>query len=123
MSNSRKRVVVVGSILLLGGAAFALDNAASASPAVGMAATDRTFMNKAAQGGMAEVELGRLAEQNAQSQDVKDFGKRMIEDHRKASRAAQATCFTGRRDSACRNEREGQRYQGAAVAITRRGLR
>lgn len=46
---------------------------------------DRNFMDKAAQGGMAEVELGQLAEQNGQSQEVKDFGKRMVTDHTKAN--------------------------------------
>ena len=42
-------------------------------------------MQKAAQGGMAEVELGQLAQQNGQSQDVKDFGKKMVDDHGKAN--------------------------------------
>ena len=42
---------------------------------------DRAFMNKAAQGGMAEVRMGQLAQQNAQSQQVKDFGSRMVTDH------------------------------------------
>jgi len=34
---------------------------------------------------MAEVEFGKLAERNAQSQEVKDFGKRMVDDHSKAN--------------------------------------
>ena len=51
----------------------------------GVPTSDRQFMDKAAQGGMAEVELGQLAQQNGQSQDVKDFGKRMVDDHSKAN--------------------------------------
>jgi len=46
---------------------------------------DKTFMHKAAKGGMMEVAMGRMAEQNAQSDDVKSFGKRMVTDHSKAN--------------------------------------
>lgn len=51
----------------------------------GVLTSDRQFMDKAAQGGMAEVELGQLAQQNGQSQAVKDFGQRMVTDHSKAN--------------------------------------
>ena len=42
-------------------------------------------MKKAAKGGMMEVAMGKLAEQNGQSEDVKSFGKRMVTDHSKAN--------------------------------------
>ena len=50
-----------------------------------LSAKDKTFMKKAAKGGMMEVAMGKMAEQNAQSDDVKSFGKRMVTDHGKAN--------------------------------------
>lgn len=50
-----------------------------------MSAADRHFMDKAAEGGRAEVEFGQLAEQKASSDQVKQFGKRMVDDHTKAN--------------------------------------
>ena len=46
---------------------------------------DKAFMKKAARGGTMEVAMGRLAEQKAQGDDVKSFGKRMVTDHGKAN--------------------------------------
>ncbi len=46
---------------------------------------DKTFMKKAAKGGMMEVTMGKVAEENAKSDDVKSFGKRMVADHGKAN--------------------------------------
>jgi len=42
---------------------------------------DREFVNKAATGGLAEVELGRIAAQRAARPSVRSFGERMVTDH------------------------------------------
>src|ERR1700753_2668005 len=59
------------------------NTAASSQDSNGVASTEKTttinqddsnFAVKAAIGGMAEVQMGKLAEQNAYAQRVKDFG-------------------------------------------------
>jgi putative membrane protein len=50
-----------------------------------VAEVDRDFVTEAAQGGLTELRLGELAEQQAKSTNVKDFGQRMVEDHGKAN--------------------------------------
>jgi putative membrane protein len=47
--------------------------------------SDRHFLVKAAEGGMAEVQLGQLAQSNGSTSDVKDFGARMVKDHSAAN--------------------------------------
>jgi len=51
--------------------------------------TDRDFMNKAAAGGIAEVQGGQLAVQRASNPAVQKFGQRMVQDHTKANRQLQ----------------------------------
>lgn len=51
---------------------------------------DLAFMNDAAPGGMAEVELGRMAMKQAASPKVKAFAERMIADHSKAGEELKA---------------------------------
>ena len=45
---------------------------------------DIEFVLDAAKGGRAEVELGQLASQRAQNDEVKKFAQRMVDDHTKA---------------------------------------
>jgi putative membrane protein len=50
-----------------------------------LSAQDKNFIMNAAKGGMMEVEMGKMAAQNAQNADVKKFGNRMVADHSKAN--------------------------------------
>ncbi len=63
---SRKPIVVISGLLWLCMAASAADSA---------------FLKDACQGGIMEMKLGQLAQTNASSQQVKDFGERMVNDH------------------------------------------
>lgn len=45
----------------------------------------KNFVLKAAKGGLAEVEFGRLAAEKATDPDVKQFGQKMVDDHSKAN--------------------------------------
>ena len=46
-----------------------------------LAQEDMEFATKAAEGGLMEVQLGELAQQQAESAEVQQFGQRMVEDH------------------------------------------
>lgn len=64
-------------------AAAAMLGALPALAAVSSA--DKNFAEKAAEGGLAEVQMGQLALQKAASPQVKDFAQRMVTDHTKAN--------------------------------------
>jgi len=49
------------------------------------AETDRTFAERAATGGVAEVKLSMLAMDKATTVEVKQFARKMVEDHSKAN--------------------------------------
>ena len=58
-----------------------------ALPALAIAASnpDASFYKNAAEGGIAEVEAGQLAQDKANSEQVKDFGAMMVKDHTAAN--------------------------------------
>src|SRR6059036_807219 len=74
--------LVIGAMSLAGAARAETTPSGEGSS---LSAKDKAFMNKAAKGGMMEVTMGQVAEQKAQSDDVKSFGKRMVTDHSKAN--------------------------------------
>jgi putative membrane protein len=61
------------------------DPASTHGPVTNGAGMDQMFVTEAASGGMAEVQLGKMATEKASSSEVKQFGQRMIDDHSKAN--------------------------------------
>lgn len=93
MKQSITCAFAIAATLSLGGAALAQNTSPASSGAKKAGGTstaaktsaDAKFVKEAAMGGLAEVELGRLATQKAENADVKQFGQRMVDDHSKAN--------------------------------------
>jgi putative membrane protein len=61
------------------------DGAIGTSGETGIARDDRDFVHHMLETGMAEVELGRMAQTRGTSTEVKQFGRQMVEDHSRAA--------------------------------------
>jgi putative membrane protein len=69
---------------------FALLVLACPLASFGAANPDASFFKHAAEGGIAEVDAGNLAQQKADAQNVKDFGAMMVKDHSAANEKLQS---------------------------------
>ena len=65
------------------GADHGMDSAKGMGVLVGK--SDEEFITKAAQGGLMEVEVGKLAQEKGSSNEVKEYGKKLEQDHSKAN--------------------------------------
>lgn len=72
----RRIIGIIGALVLAGGVASARSDQASAQ--------DQQFVKKAYSINTAEVKLGNLALEKGTSPAVKDYGRRMVDDHQKA---------------------------------------
>jgi putative membrane protein len=70
--------------------AVAADTSQSIPAAISVSENDARFAVDAANGGMAEVELGKLAQSSGSSEEVKAFGQMMITDHSRANEELKA---------------------------------
>jgi len=79
IANANKAVVNTAekAINTAGNAANSVANAVSSATT----ASPESFMKDAAQGGMAEVQLGKLAEQKSKDPEIKKFAQMMVTDH------------------------------------------
>lgn len=68
----RRLITILALGLASGGVALATDSG------------DKAFADKAAAGGVAEVKLSKLAMDKGESPEVKQFARKMVEDHTKA---------------------------------------
>jgi putative membrane protein len=59
--------------------------AAGKSSSASLDRAERKFVEETAMGGMAEVELAKVAQQKAGNDQVKQFAERMVQDHTKAN--------------------------------------
>jgi putative membrane protein len=80
-SNLAARTVLLAVATTLSVGLYAADKMA---PDKKPANPDQAFVMEAAQDGHAEVEHGKLAQKNASSSAVKEYGQRMVTDHSKA---------------------------------------
>jgi putative membrane protein len=86
---------LICTLLLAGGIAIAQDPSKAKDRSTAQTAgetnrmenmaNDKAFVMNAAIGGMAEVEMGKLAAQKATDERVKQFGQKMVDDHGKAN--------------------------------------
>ncbi len=66
------------------------DSTSNKAKAGTLSSADKAFIKDAAEGGMMEVAMGRVAEKNATDSEAKNFGARMVKDHSKANEELKA---------------------------------
>ena len=76
---------VIRSMCALGAAMLLCSQVGSSQDTTDASSSDKKFVHSALQGGNAEVKLGELAAQRGNSDDVKQFGQRMVSDHTRLS--------------------------------------
>src|SRR2546422_8381365 len=80
-----RNVLIVGTMALALAATPAIARGKKQGTKATGVKSDQTFVVDVARDSMAEVELGKLAAQKGQKDDVKKFGQRMVDDHSKAN--------------------------------------
>lgn len=84
-------IAAIFSTILFVGMTFAQQTKqATKSNSDTLSTADRSFINSAEQGNLAEIETAKMVEQKSTDPAVKDFSGRMVTDHTKASQELKA---------------------------------
>ena len=85
--NMKLTILALGVVLLLAGVTplMAADKMTTDKTTGNLSDQDREFIEKAAMGGLMEVQLGNVVAQRATNNDVKQFGQKMVSEHSKAN--------------------------------------
>lgn len=79
----KKRIRASAAVCGLSGAMLLFCPLINAQNTTSPSSSDRKFVQSALEGGQAEVELGQLAALKGSTDDVKQFGEKMVADHTK----------------------------------------
>jgi putative membrane protein len=97
MRYAQTRLIRISGTTAALGTALMVANVAFAAPKDASARKDQHFMAQAIQGDLSEIQMGKLAQEKGQSDQVKDFGKTLEQDHsehlQKAQQMAQQDGF------------------------------
>lgn len=81
MNRMSKVATACCSVVMLAGGIPVMAQSAMKDASGKASMADKKFVKDALEGGMAEVQLGQLAAQKGNSDDVKKFGQKMVDDH------------------------------------------
>src|SRR5437588_9726751 len=85
-----QRSIMMKNLFMGVGLATALVCAAPAAWAQGKNTAGQEFLKKAIEGNLAEIEMGKLAQQKGASDGVRSYGKQLEQDHAAANQKATA---------------------------------
>ncbi|MBV8699017.1 DUF4142 domain-containing protein [Bradyrhizobium sp.] len=91
MRHAQIRSIKISGTALALGMAMLMAHAAAAAPRDASARKDQHFMTEAIQGDLSEIKMGKLAQEKGQSDQVKDFGRTLEQDHSEHLQKAQQT--------------------------------
>lgn len=116
----KKLQTIVAAIVAAGLIGTGIVRAEDAAKKSDLSHADKKFIEEAAEGGMAEVEMGRLGTEKAQNAEVKQFAQKILQDHQQANeelmKIAEQKGITLEKDVSKKNQRMMEHMRGLSGA-------